>query len=320
MSSPPDVSVVLPVWNGERFLKEAVESVLSQTLASLELLLIDDGSTDSTPTIAADFAKRDPRVRVIRLERGGIVHALNAGIDAARGRYVARMDADDICFPERLEKQVAHLDADANCVAVGCAVEVMDEGGARVGRTTYPETHAQIAQTLIEGGSMVMAHPTVMARRETLVSVGGYRADSFPSEDRDLWFRMSRVGTLANMRECLLRYRRHADAVSINERERQWTVRLRIVNEARRRIGLQPLAQQGLRTSRSRVAAYHFECARIALMTGPRLAALRHAFKSIASEPTWAEPYVALAACAFPKRALRTVARLAAPFRRTPHV
>lgn len=319
MQSPPHVSVVLPVWNGERFLVEAVESVLSQTLGTLELLLVDDGSTDTTPEIANCYARRDQRVQVIRLERSGIAHALNAGIAAARGQYVARMDADDIAHPSRLQKQLAHLDANADCVAVGSAVYVMDETGGHVGTSNYPEEHSEIAQTLIDGRSNAMAHPTVMARRTALLAVGGYRPDSVPSEDLDLWFRLSRIGTLANLQEQLLRYRRHANAVSICERERQWSVGMGIVNEARGKEGLHPLEPRALRPSGSRVAAYHFECSRIALMTGPRMAAIRHAIASIASDPSWPEPYVALAACLFPKWSLRAVSRLTAPFR-SPYV
>jgi glycosyltransferase involved in cell wall biosynthesis len=315
VQATPRVSVVLPVWNGERFLAEAVESVLSQTLHRFELLLVDDGSTDATAEMSSDYARRDRRVQVIRLQRSGIAHALNAGIAAARGRYVARMDADDISHPSRLQKQLAHLDANPRCVAVGSAVYVMDERGGHVGTSRYPEEHAEITQTLMDGRSNAMAHPTVMARRKALVAVGGYRHDSVPSEDLDLWFRLSRIGTLANMREQLLRYRRHANAVSICERERQWIVGMGIVNEARGKEGLHPLEPRAPRASGSRVAAYHFECARIALMTGPRTAAIRHAFSSVAADPSWPEPYVALAACAFPKWSLRALARLTAPFR-----
>jgi hypothetical protein len=301
----PQVSVVLPVRNGERFLVEAVQSVLSQTIDEIELLLVDDGSTDRTAEIVQDFAERDWRVQVIRLERSGIAHALNAGIARARGRYVARMDADDICHPSRLQKQVDHLDANADCVAVGSAVAVMDETGGHVGTRTYPEHHAEITRTLINGQSTAMAHPTVMARREALVSVGGYRPDSVPSEDLDLWFRLSRVGTLANISEQLLRYRRHSDAVSVRDRELQCTVGVGIINEERVQRGLRPLAARALWAGRSGVAAYHFECARTALMTGPRAAAFRHSRATIASEPWWPEPYMTLIACALPKWTLR---------------
>jgi hypothetical protein len=107
------------------------------------------------------------------------------------------------------------------------------------------------------------------------------------------------------MSEQLLRYRRHRDTVGLRERDGQWRIGNEIINEARRRQGLRPLEVRPLSTARSRLASYHFECARTALLTGPRAAAIKHARASIASEPSWSEPYLALAACAFPKWSLR---------------
>lgn len=303
---PIQVSVILPVRNGERFLAQAVESVLSQTLDAIELVLVDDGSTDATSQIIREFARRDRRVRVIQLDRSGIALALNAGIAGARGRYVARMDGDDICHPSRLQKQVAYLDANAGCVAVGSAIAVMDETGEPVGTRRFPEEHQEITRSLF-GGRTAMSHPTVVVRRETLRAIGGYRAAAVPSEDLDLWFRLSRVGTLANMREELLHYRKHANAVSIRDRDRQWSVGGGIINEARRDRGLRPLALRARWRGRSHIAAYHFECARLALVTGPRTAAMRHARAALASEPRWANPYMALAACILPKWFLRSL-------------
>src|SRR2546423_11626964 len=106
----PRVSVLLPVWNGEPFLEQAMESILRQTLSSFELIVIDDGSTDRTAAIAEEFASGDDRVRVLRRPHEGLSAALNAGIAAVRGEYVARMDGDDISGPDRLRKQVADLD------------------------------------------------------------------------------------------------------------------------------------------------------------------------------------------------------------------
>jgi len=311
----PTVSVVLPVWNGERFLAEAVDSVLSQTLEDIELLLVDDGSTDATVGIAEGFASRDGRVRVVRMTRSGIAYALNAGIARARGRYVARMDADDICRPTRLQRQVAWLDAHPGCVALGSAVEVIDETGEHLGWRTFPESHADISYALIHRWSAALAHPTVVTRRDVLLQVGGYRPDRVPSEDLDLWIRLSEVGTLANINEQLLRYRRHRGAVSVRKRGEQFTTSLRIVNDARRLKGLAPLARRILSPGRCALAMYHFECARTALMMGPRAAAIRHARASIASDPTWPEPWIALAACAFPKWTLRSLLGLSERFR-----
>lgn len=310
MQPRPTVSVVLPVWNGERFLGEAVESVLSQTLDSIELLLVDDGSTDATPEIARDFARRDERVGIIRLSRSGIARALNAGIARARGRYVARMDADDVADPSRLQKQTEFLDANSECVAVGTAVDVIDEAGELVGTRTFPEHHADIVQSMVRGCANAIAHPTAMTRREALLSVGGYRPDRTPTEDLDLWLRLSRIGKLANLSDRLLRYRRHTDSVGARERDTQFQMGQATVNEARRMEGLDPLRLPLRSTGRSRAANYHADCARTALLTGPRAAAIKHARASIAAEPSWPEAYIALVACVFPRWTLRCVRSL----------
>lgn len=305
------VSVVLPVWNGVRFLAEAVESILLQTLDSFELIIVDDGSTDSTLKIANAFASRDPRVQVILLEHCGIAEALNAGIAIARGRYIARMDADDVALPSRLEKQVAFLDANADCVAVGCAIDVIDEGGEHLGMRMFPEQHADIAHTLLHTWSTAMAHPTVMTRMEALREVGGYRPTCVPSEDLDLWLRLSSVGRLANLGEPLLQYRRHRNTVGIRDHSRQLTMGASIVNEARLRRGLCPMRLRVAKRMRGRLASYHLECAVTALLSsGPRKAAIRHARAAINSDPSWATPYAALLACVFPTWTIQSVRTL----------
>jgi hypothetical protein len=310
VNPPVTVSVVLPVWNGERFLAEAIESILSQTFDSFELIVVDDGSTDSTAEIAFQFARRDPRVQVIRLEHNGIAHALNAGIARARGLYIARMDGDDVAHPARLQKQVAFLDANADCVAVGSAIEVIDEGGEHLGMRMFPEHHDDIIHTLMNTWSTAIAHPTLMTRMDALREVGGYRPACVPSEDLDLWFHLSGVGKLANLGESLLRYRRHRDTVGIRDHVRQLTMGAAIVNEIRSRRGLRPLRLRVAARVRNRLASYHFECARTALLSGPRRAAIRHARAAIVSDPSWAEPYVALLACVFPKWTIHSVRAL----------
>src|SRR5436190_623470 len=179
------VSVLLPVWNGEAFLEQAMESILRQTLSSFELIVIDDGSTDRTAAIAEEFASRDNRVRVLRRLHEGLSATLNAGIAAARGEYIARMDADDISVPDRLRKQVAYLDAHPACVAVGTWFEVVDEAARHIGLKTFVTTHGEISAALLRCVSP-MAHPTIVARRDAVRGAGGYDARRYPSEDLDL--------------------------------------------------------------------------------------------------------------------------------------
>jgi glycosyltransferase involved in cell wall biosynthesis len=307
----PRVSVLLPVWNGEAFLEQAMESVLQQTFSSFELILIDDGSTDRTAAIAEEFAFRDTRVRVLRRRHEGFSATLNAGIAAARGEYVARMDADDISVPDRLQKQVAYLDVHPACVAVGAWIEVVNEAGRHVGLKTLVTTHDEISAALLRGVSP-MAHPTVVARRDTLRAVGGYDARCYPSEDLDLWFRLGESGELANLGEALLKHRRHKAAIGVREREKMKAMAVAICNDARIKRGLRPRRGTHILAGIDADALYHFECARTALIAGSRPTALHHAVATIAAEPDRLYGYVTLFACAAPKPLLRFLLNLRA--------
>jgi len=307
----PRVSVLLPVWNGEAFLEQAMESILRQTLSSFELIVIDDGSTDRTAAIAEKLAFGDGRVRMLRRPHEGLSAALNAGIAAARGEYAARMDADDISAPDRLEKQVAHLDAHPGCVAVGAWIDVVDEAGRHIGLKTFVTTHDEISAALLSGVSP-MAHPTIVARREALRAAGGYDARRYPSEDLDLWFRLGESGELANLGEALLQHRRHKAAVGVCERETMKAMALAICNEARIRRGLRPRRGTPSMAGTNADARYHFECARTALIAGPRLTAVRHAAATIAAEPDRLHGYATLFACVVPKPLLRFLMELRA--------
>jgi glycosyltransferase involved in cell wall biosynthesis len=302
----PRVSVLLPVWNGEPFLVAAVESILRQTLSTFELIVIDDGSTDGSAAIAEEFARVDDRVRVIRRPHDGLSAALNSGIAAARGEYIARMDADDISVPQRLEKQVAFLDAHPACVAAGAWIEVVDEAGLPLGLTTHGETHGEISAALLRGISP-LAHPTVVMRRDVLRGAGGYDARLYPSEDFDLWFRLAANGELANLGEVLLRHRRHKTAVGIREREKMKAMAMAICNKERNDRGLPSRRGKPMFGGTRADAQYHFACARVALSTGPRRTAVRHAAATIAAEPGRLYGYVILAACIVPRLLLRFV-------------
>jgi hypothetical protein len=301
--SNPTVSIVLPVWNGERFLAQAIESVSQQTFPSFELLVIDDGSTDGSCTLALHLARTDPRIIVLRGEHHGIAHALNTGVAAARGRYIARMDADDISSPSRLEKQIAFLDAHPECVAVGADVDVIDGDGDTIGVMTFPAHHPEIVQALMTGGSPAVAHPTIVIRKDAVLSAGGYREEHVPSEDLDLWLRLIEFGQMANLKEPLLRYRMHPRATSIRDGSRQEATSAFIRAAARARRGL-PLLDTSFRhvLHRNAVASFHYECVRTALSSHNRAAVIKHARATIRRAPGWWRPYAALALSALPQR------------------
>jgi glycosyltransferase involved in cell wall biosynthesis len=151
----PRVSVLLPVRNGARWLNKAVESVLAQTLSDLELLAVDDGSTDATPEILAGFAARDSRVRLLRQRGVGLVAALNAGLAMARAPITARLDADDIALPHRLERQLLHLDRNGEIGLLGSWAHRIDESGRIAGRLAPAVNSAALRQVLAKSNPFI---------------------------------------------------------------------------------------------------------------------------------------------------------------------
>ena len=234
----PTVSVLLPVFNGERYLRAALDSVLSQTYADFELLVLDDGSTDRTPHIARSCARLDPRVRVYSRENRGLVATLNELLGLARGEFIARMDADDICLPDRLARQVAHLRAHPRVVCVGGDHELIDERGRLLTTVRTLERDAEIQQQALRGHGSI-CHPSAMIRRDALQHIGGYRAEFYPAEDLDLWLRLGEIGELANLRGAVLRYRLHTQSISESAAQgRQRAAGLKCCEDAWRRRGL----------------------------------------------------------------------------------
>ena len=208
----PRVSVVMPVRNGERFLREALDSTLVQTLSELELIVIDDGSTDSTPAILAETAARDSRVRVERQEPGGLTVALNAGCALARAPLIARMDSDDVMLLDRLERQVAYFDSRPGVALLGGGIVLVDEHGTEIDR----EPGRLHLDFLVRNE---LTHATVMLRADALRALGGYRLDQ--SEDYDLWLRFDERYGVAALPDPVIRYRLHPGQFSVTALERQ---------------------------------------------------------------------------------------------------
>jgi glycosyltransferase involved in cell wall biosynthesis len=208
----PRISVVMPVWNAEATVARAIASVRTQTMSDWELIIVDDGSTDRTRNEAATAAGGDGRVNVIAREHRGVVAALNAGLAAARGEFVARMDADDEMYPERLDAQAAFLRHGENrdVGLVSCLVEF---GGNRVTSAGYALHVGWINQlatmediALNRFVESPLAHPSVMFRRECVEKFGGYRAGDFP-EDYELWLRWMAAGVrMAKVPRVLMRW------------------------------------------------------------------------------------------------------------------
>lgn len=217
LSTAPRVTVLLPVYNGARFLAQSIESILRQSFDDFELLVINDGSTDGSREVVLSF--RDARIRLIDNEANlGLVASLNKGIGLARGEYLARMDQDDIAMPERLARQVTFLDSNPQISVLGTWAEKIDEAGVMLGYSRAP-TGYQMEYLWWQPSPLL--HPTVMIR---LADLGAARYDpDLPyAEDYGLWLCLRAAGKrLHNLPECLLEYRVHAENMSILGRQRQ---------------------------------------------------------------------------------------------------
>lgn len=227
----PKVSVVMPVYNASRFLREAVDSVFAQTLTDWELVAVDDGSTDDSLAILREYERRDGRVRVISRPNTGIVGARNDGINASRARFIAMMDADDVSLAARFQRQVEWLETHEDCVAVGTLVDLIDEWGDRFSRRPAVIDHSRIVAGLVRGDGAVLCQPSVMMRRATVQSLGGYDHRYLYADDVQLFLRLSKKGTLANIDDYLFNYRFHSKSVSRTKRLQQQEEVIRAVTE-----------------------------------------------------------------------------------------
>lgn len=227
----PAVSVLVAVHNGAAHLGEAMASILGQSFRDFELLVVDDGSTDGTPALLRGCA--DSRLRVVRHDSNlGLIAALNRGLEEARGEYVARMDADDIALPRRLERQREMLSKTPSVGLCGTWFRTFGSGRAEVVRP--PIRPEELAAKLFYESPL--AHPSVMFRRKLFAEHGLRYDPAFPhAEDFELWSRVARVTDLANVPEVLLRYRRHGRQVSARHEAAQGeSVRRILVRQLRR--------------------------------------------------------------------------------------
>ena len=199
----PDITVLLPVYNGEQYVAEAVTSILEQSYANFELLVMDDGSMDGTPQVLEALAAADARVRIHRRENRGLIATLNEGLAMCSTELVARMDADDRAMPERLQLQKTFMDRHAHIAVCGTGMEMYESG-----RVVTPRCCAPFDILCLFGSPL--AHPTVMYRRSVVLGLGGYAADMPAGEDYDLWCRIAAAGYgIDNLPQALLRYREH---------------------------------------------------------------------------------------------------------------
>jgi glycosyltransferase involved in cell wall biosynthesis len=201
----PDISVILPAYNAERYIQLSINSVLSQSFGNFELIVINDGSTDRTEEIIRSFS--DERINYIKnSENRGLSASYNIGVRAARGRYIARMDADDLCDERRFERQLGFMEKNPQVGIVGSDILLIDEAGRLIGKARKPASHARLKWASLF--STPLFHPSIMARTE-IMKENPYDESLANSEDYELWSRLLFFGDvrLSNMRIPLLRYR-----------------------------------------------------------------------------------------------------------------
>lgn len=220
--SDPRVSVLMGVYNGAAHVAMALDSLLAQTFNDAEFVIVDDGSSDDTPEILAGYASRDARIRVLRNSTNlGLTRTLNRGLATCRGTFIARLDADDIASPERLERQVAWLDRNADVVLLGSAYHVLESDGTPTVVHRQPLHDVEIRWQLLFHNAF--CHSSAMWRHAALTKLASPAYDeAFPySQDFDLWTRLARHGRLANLPEPLVGLRLHEGTISARQTDAQ---------------------------------------------------------------------------------------------------
>ena len=234
------ITVLMPAYNVERYLRGALDSVFRQTWQEFELLVVNDGSTDGTGAILSEV--RDPRVRVIDQPHGGLAAALRCGVAAARGRYLARMDGDDEALPHRLAAQKARLDRDSRVVLVHGLAQAIDPEGHPLPQTLGDPRASAVTKWLLLWQNPIV-HPTVMLRLDTLRAHDlNYRLELFRADEFDLWNRLAPHGDFEAMPEVLHRYRVHPQSMTHrNPADLHRAAFTRVIRENFERLGV-PIA------------------------------------------------------------------------------
>jgi len=210
-------SVIMPAYNAERYLTEAIESVLAQTWKDFELIILDDGSKDRTLEIAQSYARRDRRVRVESHANIGIAPTLNKGLALAESEWVVQMHADDVMMPNRIERQLAFVAEHPELAVASCWIKHIDAEGRIIAKgSSSLTTHDAVQKLLIANVLIGISHPACIMRKSAVQAVGGYREQFRVNEDIDLWGRLLERGyKILVQPECLLKYRVHAGSASI---------------------------------------------------------------------------------------------------------
>ena len=276
-NTSPLISVIMPVYNSELYLAEAIESILNQSFRDFEFIILDDGSSDRSLEISKAYAAKDKRVILLPYAHQGLTPLLNLGLKKAKGKYIARMDSDDIAAPDRFQKQIDFLETHPKYVAVGSNTILIDIDGDPIGNILLPENHNAIDLAQINGKGMIV-HPTVMIRKLALEKINNYHPEFESGEDFDLFLRLAEVGKLANLPQKLLQYRLHFNNVTTTRKIKCQRAKQAALKEAyqRRKIN-KAVPKIAINSQTNHLAENHFFWMRCSLESGFFKSARKHA-------------------------------------------
>lgn len=305
------VSVVLCVHNGERFLSAAIDSILSQSFTDFELIIVDDGSTDRSSEIMTGY--RDPRISIVHEANLGYAAASNRGISEATGKYIAKVDDDDIALPTRLEKQFEFLERHPDHVVVGSWADWITENGRLVYTSRIPEHDGELQSRL--PFSMPVPHAGSLYRTSALRGVGGYKnlGRYFYNEDVLLMIDLARIGKFANIQEVLSQFR--ITVSSNSQRATNYVITEREIVEEYFRQGTLNMAKAGTisevsgrMSEREKKGLYYYRIGNLSIsQTDERLFPLFNYARSIVSDPLTIKSYLGVIAVLFPRRLYRRI-------------
>lgn len=310
----PKVTVLMPAYNAEKYIAAAVQSVLDQTFTDYELLIVDDGSFDDTVGVIRRFS--DARIRLIRQEQGGVSAALNRGLQHAKGDYICRFDADDICFPHRLARQVFFLDGHPDYLIVGSDAEYISEDGEHLFNFICAgHTHEEILDGLYRFCPFI--HSAVMYRKEPILQMGGYSLLAHNFEDYLLWVRLLTLGRCYNLDEALIRVRINPASATIDEKWRgrrfnglkQQIIRRGSITEKESAELLSIIKKQ--ETKKIKEGAYHALCGKKFLQENYQPARARwHVSRAIHAHPLRLDNYAMFAVSYLPPGLIRWLRKM----------
>jgi glycosyltransferase involved in cell wall biosynthesis len=238
-NNKPIVSVVMPVFNAEHYVHKAIKSIFNQTLKNFEFIVVNDASKDKTAEVIRSYAKKDKRIRLINNDRNlKIAHSLNIGISAARTDLIARIDADDISHPERLEIQYDFLMNHPKVAIVGANISITDKNGKEIWKREYPATSGDLKKIMLRYSPF--AHPAVMFRKRVFNEFLGYDPNMIPCEDLDLWFKIGAKYDLGSIPKTLLKYSLSTESTSHYDLRATELLGFKIKINAIKKLGFRP--------------------------------------------------------------------------------